>query len=153
MSAARTLGRYPVSITIPVAWGEMDAFGHVNNVIYARWIESARVEYSRRIGLMGPVRSEGVGPILARIAIDYRRPVTYPDTVRVDATITRIGRTSFTTAYRVWSEGQAAEVASAEDVIVVIDYRAGQPTPVSDALREAILSLEAAGEATGPSRT
>ena len=52
MSPARALGRYPVSVTIPVAWGEMDAFGHVNNVIYARWIESARVEYSRRIGLM-----------------------------------------------------------------------------------------------------
>ncbi len=137
------LGRYPLSITIPVAWGEMDAFHHVNNVAYARWIESARVAYFTRLGLMEPLRPDGVGPILGRVAIDYRSPVTYPDTVRVDATTTSIGRTSFRMAYRVWSEGQGAEVATGEDVIVVFDYRAGRATPVDDALRTAIVALEA----------
>jgi acyl-CoA thioester hydrolase len=144
------LGRYPVSITIPVAWGEMDAFHHVNNVVYARWVESARIAYFTRIGLMEPVRADGVGPILGRVAIDYRRPVTYPDTVRVDATTTRIGRSSFTMAYRISSAGQSAEVATAEDVIVVFDYRAGRSTPVDDALRAAILALE---DSAPPART
>lgn len=142
------LGRYPLSITIPVAWGEMDAFHHVNNVVYARWVESARVAYFSRIGLMEPPRADGIGPILGRVAIDYRRPVIYPDTVRVDATTTRIGRSSFNMAYRIWSAGQNAEVASAEDVIVVFDYRAGRSTPVDDALRSAILALEATAPAT-----
>ena len=44
--------RYPVSIVIPVAWGDMDAFQHVNNVTYGRWLESARIAYFRRIGFM-----------------------------------------------------------------------------------------------------
>jgi acyl-CoA thioesterase FadM len=77
--------------------------------------------------------------------------VTYPDTVRVDATTTRIGRSSFTMAYRISSAGQRAEVATAEDVIVVFDYRAGRSTPVDEALRAAILALEdAAPQAREP---
>lgn len=136
------LGRFPLSIRIPVAWGEMDAFHHVNNVTFARWIESARVAYFIRIGLMEPLPGRGVGPILARSAIDYRRPATYPDTVRVDATTTQLGRTSFTMAYRLTSEGQQAEVAAGEDVIVVFDYGAGRPVPIPDGLRAAILAFE-----------
>jgi YbgC/YbaW family acyl-CoA thioester hydrolase len=94
-----TLGRHPVSVSIPVAWGEMDAFQHVNNVVYVRWLETARMVYFERIGLVDRVRDEGVGPILARTAIDYRRPVKYPDTVHVSATVTRIGGSSFTMAF------------------------------------------------------
>jgi len=139
------LGRYPVSVTIPVAWGDMDAFQHVNNVTYARWIETARVAYFTRIGLMCPLRPDGVGPIVARLAIDYERALFYPDTVRVDVTVRAIGRTSLTMGYRIWSQGQDAEVATAEDVMVLIDYQAGKKAPVDDALRAAIRALEATG--------
>jgi acyl-CoA thioester hydrolase len=137
------LGRYPVSLTIPVAWGEMDAFQHVNNVAYARWVESARVAYFTRLGLMGPARTEGPGPILARIAIDYLRPLTYPDTVRVDATVRAIGKSSLTVGYRIWSVAQQAEVANGEDVVVVFDYATGRKALVDDGLRAAIAALEA----------
>src|SRR5512138_3625036 len=137
------LGRYPVSVSIPVAWGEMDAFQHVNNVAYARWLETGRIAYFRRIGFLERMRAEGIGPILAKLTLEYRRPVTFPDTVRVDVTVTKIGRSSFTLAYRVWSAEQKAEVASGEDVIVVMDYRAGRTAPVDEALRGAIAALEA----------
>lgn len=137
------LGRYPVSVTIPVAWGDMDAFQHVNNVTYARWIETARVDYCTRIGLMCPLRPDGIGPIVARLAIDYQRALFHPDTVRVDATVRSIGRTSLTLGYRIWSVGQGAEVARGEDVVVLIDYRTGSKVPVDDALRASIRGLEA----------
>jgi acyl-CoA thioester hydrolase len=137
-----TLGRYPVSVTIPVAWGEMDAFQHVNNVVFARWLETARIAYFTRIGLMERMRNEGVGPILGRIAIDYHRPVTYPDTIRVDVTAAKIGKSSITMGYRVWSTDQRAEVATGEDVMVLFDYRAARTTAVDDALRAAITAVE-----------
>jgi acyl-CoA thioester hydrolase len=137
------LGRYPVSVTIPVAWGEMDAFQHVNNVAYARWLETGRIAYFGRIGFLERMKAEGIGPILAKLTVEYRRPVTFPDRVRVDVTATKIGRSSFTLAYRVWSTAQEAEVAKGEDVIVVMDYRTSRTTPVDDALREAIAALEA----------
>ncbi len=136
------LGRYPVSVSIPVAWGEMDAFQHVNNVAYARWLETGRIAYFDRIGLLDRMRREGVGPILARLTVEYRRPVTFPDTVRVEVSVTRIGKTSLTLAYRVWSKSQEVEVAAGEDVIVVMDYRTGRKAPVDDSLRAAIESLE-----------
>jgi acyl-CoA thioester hydrolase len=142
------LGHFPVSVTIPVAWGDMDAFQHVNNTVYARWLETARIAYFMRLGLLERMRSDGIGPIVGRIAIDFRRPVTFPDTVRVDATTKKIGRSSLTMAYRIWSAEQDAEVATGEDVIVVVDYRSGRTMVVDDALRAAIVGLEAAAGTT-----
>ena len=130
-----------VSISIPVAWGDMDAYQHVNNAMYARWIESARIAFFTRVGLVQRMRDEGVGPILARLTIEYRRPVTYPDMVRVEVATAKVGTTSLTLRYRIWSEDQKAEVATGEDVSVVFDYRAGQPTAIDDALRAAITAL------------
>lgn len=139
------LGRYPVSLRIPVAWGEMDAFRHVNNVVYARWVESGRIAYFRAIGLLERMEREGVGPILGRITIDFRRALTFPDTVRLDATVLRIGNRSFTMGYRLRSEDQQVEVATAEDVIVLFDYRAEESRAVDEPLRRAIEDLERTG--------
>ena len=134
----------PVSVTIPVAWGEMDAFQHVNNVVFARWMESARVAYFDRVGLMRRTRAERVGPVLGQVRIDFLRPVTYPDTVRVDVSARAVGRTSFTMAYRVWSTAQGAEVARGEDVVVLFDFDAGRKRPIDEALRDAVAALEGA---------
>jgi acyl-CoA thioester hydrolase len=134
------LGQYPVSITFPVKWGEMDAFQHVNNGAYVRWAESGRVAYFEALRLME--RDGGIGPILAKLAIEYRRPVTYPDTITVETTVKRIGNTSFVMASRMGSAALEAEVASTEEIIVVFDYRAGRPTPVDDRLRALIHAVE-----------
>jgi acyl-CoA thioester hydrolase len=87
----------------------MDAFQHVNNVVYARWLETARMVYLERIGLVDRMRDEGVGPILAKTTIDDKRPFKYPDTVHVSATITRIGGSSFTMSFRIRSEARPGE--------------------------------------------
>jgi acyl-CoA thioester hydrolase len=142
------LGQYPVSIVFPVAWGEMDAFQHVNNVSYVRWAESGRVAYFERLRIMERQREEGVGPILAKLSIDYRRPVTYPDTVRVETTVKRIGNTSFVMASRIRTDTAAEPVATTEEIIVLFDYRAGKPTAVDERLRAAIHAVEA-GQAPG----
>ncbi len=139
------LGDHPVSIEIPVAWGDMDAMQHVNNAVYLRWIESSRIAYFERKGFLASMKDGGVGPILARAAVDYRRPVTYPDSVRVETGVSRIGGTSFTMAHRIWSEAQRAEVASGESIIVAYDYRAGRKAPIDDALRAAIAAVEGRG--------
>jgi len=91
------LALFPAKIRLPVQWGDQDAFGHVNNIIYFRWFESARIAYLERIGLgekhEGKADSgENIGPILAAIGCNYRKQVKYPDTVIVGARIVRIGR-------------------------------------------------------------
>lgn len=138
------LGRFPVTVELPVNWGDMDAFGHVNNTIYLRWFEQARIVYFERIGLAGRMRTEGVGPILARAACNYEQPLEYPDTVRIAATITKLGNTSFTMEYRVTS-AKKGPAATGECVVVLVDYKRGGKVPLDEGLRKAIASFESGG--------
>ena len=57
------LSHYPVILAIPVAWGDMDAFQHVNNVVYFRYFESARIAYLERLDVAGFIQTTGIGPI------------------------------------------------------------------------------------------
>jgi acyl-CoA thioester hydrolase len=145
------LSRWPVALDVPVAWGDMDALGHVNNAVYLRWFESARIAYFERTALIGEAHTGTIGPILARQTCDYRLPLRYPDRVRVETTVTRLGTTSFTMAYRIRSEAHGGAVAAeGEGVIVTIDYGKGAKVPLGDDLRAAIARVEAsAGGAVG----
>lgn len=144
------LGRWPVTIEAPVAWGDMDAFQHVNNAVYLRWFESARIRYFERTGLVDRVKREGIGPILGRATIDYRLPLAYPDTVRVAATVVRFGTTSFVMGYRLTSAAHGGAVAAeGEGVIVMVSYRTGGgKVPLDEDTRRAILAFEATGKET-----
>jgi acyl-CoA thioester hydrolase len=136
------LSVYPVIIELPVLWGDEDSFGHVNNTVYLRWCESARVAYLQRIGLWQSARGDGVGPILARMSCDYKRPVNYPDTVRIGARVVHIGNSSFRMDHLIASEALGAVVASAESTMVAFDYRNNAPVRVPDEVREAIARVE-----------
>ena len=59
------IGAYPVVITIPIAWGDMDAFQHVNNTVYFKHFESARISYFEKINFLEVMNKTGIGPILA----------------------------------------------------------------------------------------
>lgn len=133
-----------ISVDIPVAWGDMDSFGHVNNAVYLRWLETARIASFLKSGVLDRKDAEGVGPILARATVDYRRPVVFPDTVHVSVGVGRVGASSFVLTYRVTSEAQAQTVvAEGETVIVQINYRTGEKVPIEGALRATLLQAVA----------
>ena len=138
-----TLGSWPVSITLPVQWGDMDSFSHVNNVKYLRWFESARIAYFRAAGVLARMESERVGPILARSTIDYRIALQFPDEVTVEATVQKLGNTSFVMGIRLRSKQHGGAIAAeGENVIVLLDYRTQAKAPIWDALRASIFALE-----------
>ena len=145
MTTSLELGRYPVSVDIPVAWGEMDAYGHVNNAVYLRYFETGRIAYFKRSGIDARMAGERIGPILARASVDFRKPVAFPDTLTVTTTITQLGNTSMTMAYRLWSQTLGALAAEGDSVVVMVDYKTGSKIAVDAALRERILRLEASG--------
>ena len=80
---------WPVMTEIPVLWGDMDAFGHVNNIIYLKWCETSRIELFCKIWDLDGLKIDeileksGVGPILANFNTNYRIPVVCPDTIYV----------------------------------------------------------------------
>ena len=128
-------------ITIPIQWGEQDPFGHVNNVYYLRWCETARIEYLERLGLLRLRDEDNIGPIMARIECNYRRPVVYPDTVHIGARISRVGRTSFTMDHVIVSD-KLGVVADLSSVLVIFDYAVQKAQPVPQQVRAEIEELE-----------
>ena len=137
-----TLIDFPVIITIPLLWGDHDAFGHVNNLAYLRWCETARVEYLVRIGLWPSLPPSGIGPILASITCNYKRPLTFPDTAYVGTRVTRIGNRSFQMHHRVVSKALDTVAVEVDSTIVVFDYGRNKTSPVPDSCRKAIEDLE-----------
>ncbi len=77
------LAGYPVIVAWPVQWGDQDAYGHVNNTVYFRWVETVRIKYLERIQLAESSGEPHLEPILAAIGCNYRRQTAYPDTVRI----------------------------------------------------------------------
>ncbi len=136
------LAVFPVVIVQPVQWGEQDPLGHVNHVTYFRWYETARIAYFLKVGLMDMHKNERIGPILASVTNDYRRQITYPDTVHIGVRITRIGRSSMEMEHKILSQNEYAIAAEGTSTLVVFDYQTNKSHPVPARIRHAIDSLE-----------
>ncbi len=134
---------WPITLTVQVAWGEMDAFGHVNNTVYLRWFESARIMYFEKLGVATTLDSGSEAwPLLAHSSIDYRAKVVYPDTVDISARVTHLGNTSFEMSYRASSTRQQKLVAEGKAVVVMVDPKAGTKVLLNPELRSRISTFE-----------
>ena len=136
------LADYPVVIEIAVAWGEMDAFGHVNNIVYLRYFESARVAYFDKVGTMETLATTGIGPILAETRCRYKLPLTYPDTISVGARIVELAADRYLMHYRVVSHRHGEVAADGDAWIVPYDYKAGIKAPLPAETVKLIRALE-----------
>ena len=134
---------FPVVFETPVAWGEMDSMGHVNNAVYFRYFESARLAYFERVGFLDEMKRSGGGPILATTKCRFRKPLTYPDRIRIGATAEDLQDDRFTMLYCIESEALGTIVGDGEGLIVAYDYNEKQKTAIPDSVRRAILDLEA----------
>ena len=139
--ASDPLRGFPIVVIVNVAWGELDAFGHVNNTVYFRYFEDARIAYLDAIGFRGGPPT-GVGPILHSTMCRFRRPLGYPDTLRVGARVTEVGDDRLTMEYRVVS-GRLGEVAAeGGGVLVAFDYAKGAKVALPRGVRARIDPLE-----------
>ena len=141
-------------------FGDLDAMGHVNNVVYLRWIETARIAYWIHVtgqkahaglptpggashepgpGIMSGVR---IDMILARTEIDYRSPVSYGELIEVFVRTSLIKRSSVVFEYAVAAKSDGRAVAEAKTIVVCYDYERMRSKPVSQELRASILALD-----------
>ncbi len=132
---------------LPVRWGDMDAFRHVNNTKFFRYFEQTRVEWLRTLpgaSKTGVCWSGGdpigeVGPVGAHTACAFKQPLRHPATVRVALLSTVPGRSSIETYYRITTEAAPdTVVARGSASIVWIDFATGRPVALPDAMREAL---------------
>jgi acyl-CoA thioester hydrolase len=135
-----TMGAWSTEVTLDVAWGEMDALGHVNNVRYIAWAETGRIAFFEKLG-MSTRRGDPVGPILARMENDFLEPVEYPARVTVGVRAAKVGNTSVTIEHEIWHTGSPERVvARGRAVVVLINYATNEKVRVPDAIRSAVVS-------------
>ena len=145
MATTPLLTGFPVVVELPVVWGEMDSYRHVNNVVYFRYFESARLEYFRRLGWFEYERETGVGPILAATQARFRKPLTYPDTILVGARLASLGEDRLVLAHRIVSRRLDAVTTEGEGTVVTFDHGRGVKVPLPEELRRRIEALEKGG--------
>ena len=134
----RSLLDYPLVYTQQVASGDMDAFGHVNNVMYYRYVESARLAYIERTGIL----SSDILTVVASNQCKYLKPVFYPDQLSIGARIEELRNSAFRMHYLLWSEQQQSIVAEAEAVIVCVDKVNMQKTLIPELTRHKLKEFE-----------
>ncbi len=127
------------TVRVPVRWGDQDALGHVNNTLYLRYVEQARIEFLESLADGGWPGAPDSGPILAAAELQFKRPIHYPATVVVSIHSAGPGRTSFPLDSVLSVEGDEDTVyAEVEATLVWVDRRTGRPTPLPEALRAAL---------------
>jgi acyl-CoA thioester hydrolase len=138
----KLLEGYPVVIEIAVAWGEMDSLQHVNNIVYFRYFESARMAYFHEIDIWSYMDVTGIGPILASTQCRFRIPLAYPDTVSVGTRISDVEEDRFVMKYLIVSHQHQRIAAEGEGIIVSYDYRGKKKAPLPQEIKARIEALE-----------
>jgi acyl-CoA thioester hydrolase len=121
------------SCEMPVRWGDLDAYGHVNNTLYFRYFEEARFQWMLEKGL--PLKSD-THPVVVTIGCTFLRPIFYPETLRIDVFLSEPGRSSFMVTYKVYTLSQP-ETPAAEGYskVVWVSSVDGKSVPLPDQVR------------------
>ena len=133
---------YPVVIEVPVAWGEMDSFKHVNNVHYFRYFESARTKYVEELKILDFMNDYAKGPILSETSAKYIAPVSYPDTLSVGIRSIKAKGGKLIQEYAIWSQQQSRLVTKGESTMLFFDYKIGKPCDIPTELAQRMTRLE-----------
>jgi acyl-CoA thioester hydrolase len=136
------LKAYPVVIEITVAWGEMDALRHVNNVVYFRYFENARSAYFGKLKLGNFMNETGIGLILASTKCRFKTPLTFPDSVLVGTRTSGIKEDRLVMQHCLVSRRLQKVAAEGEAVLVSYDYRESKKTPLPEDWKRYVLDLE-----------
>ncbi len=131
---------FKVSLKQSVAWGDMDAFGHVNNTVYLKYFESARVKYFDDIPELAGFKGDAI-PVLANISCNFKKPVVYPDTLILNVGVSKLGHASLKMQCEMISP-KVGLAAVAECTIVLVDVKKGHSVRMPEQWKAAIQKIE-----------
>jgi acyl-CoA thioester hydrolase len=130
--------RYTMRFRVP--FQDVDMLNHVNNVKYVVWAETIRSAYFAEV--LGEEIRGTRGMILAKLVVDYKRPIAYRADVAVGCRIARIGRKSFDIVYEVWDETENASAALITTTLVAYDYTTTSSIAVPEEWRAKAAAFE-----------
>ncbi len=125
------------TMTIPIRWGDMDAMGHVNNTLYFRYMEIARIQWLFEAGL--PANPQGEGPVIVNAFCNFIKQLEFPGDVLLHTYTGTVGRTSFDTYHELRLTSDPDTVyANGGATVVWVDFPKQQSTPIPERLRTLI---------------
>jgi len=129
-------------LSLPVRWADMDVNAHVNNTRYFTYFESARLAWFESVCARG--QRNGQGAVVAHASCNYRRPIPYPETVRVNLYVGAPRRSSFTTYYDLFSASdESIKYGDGQAVMVWVDRASGKSLPIADYMRSVLAPAKA----------
>lgn len=132
--------RHLLTVPLSVRWGDMDAFNHVNNSVYATYLEEVRLRWFATLN--GPWVSPEMGPVVASMRIEFRQPIEWPEELVVELLCDRVGRSSLSLPFRMVSATDASRLyAEGSTVLVWIDRKTGKSVPLPDFVQSACQEL------------
>ena len=117
---------------IPIRWGDMDAMGHVNNTVYFRYMEQARIGWFEGL-LPGDEAWKSTGIVIANASCNFKRALNYPGTVEVRLLVGAPGGSSVPTFYELWLDDEL--YADGTATVVFIDMQAQRPVRIPERIR------------------
>ena len=131
---------------IPIRWGDMDAMGHVNNTVYFRYMEQARISWFGAL-IPGAQAWRSTGIVIVNASCHYKRPITYPGTVEVKLLVGAPGGSSVPTFYELRViQGKTRDplpYADGAAVVVFVNMKSQKPARIPDGIRERLLHAKA----------
>jgi acyl-CoA thioester hydrolase len=116
--------------TFAIAWGDMDALGHVNNARYLDYFQEARIEWLRELNIS---MNEKTGPVVIHVSATFLKPVVYPATVTLRSSIENLGNSSMLMAHHLYQN--EILMAQGTSKIVWVDYKESKSIPLPDVIR------------------
>ena len=135
-----TRARYRHWQKIPTRWGDNDAYGHVNNVVYYSYFDTVVNTYLIAKGVLDIAASPVIGLAVESLCT-FRKEITYPETVDAGLRVGRLGNTSVRYEIGLFREGDAEPAATGYFVHVFVDRASRQPRPLAADLRAALAPL------------
>lgn len=122
-------------LTLRIDWSELDVFGHVNNVMFMKYVQAARLHYAESIGLMELYRTGNIGFMVAETTCRFKKPLHFPGRVNLLTRQVSTGNTSFVLEHHI-TDDEKEIVAIATDALVVYDFTKQEKCPIPPAVKQ-----------------
>ena len=133
---------YPIHIQQDVIWGDMDSYQHINNAVYFRYFEDARMAYFEKLGVNTYMAEHNIGPILASTTANFKAPLSYPDKLSIATRISDIHSKKLTMDYIVYSHSLDTIAATGSGLVVYFDYTLNHSCEIPQTIVKQIALIE-----------
>ena len=132
--------RYPVFVSIPTRWMDNDIYGHVNNVVYLSYFDTAVNEHLIRAGGL----DIGAGPVIALVvetSCRFHKSLSFPEVIDAGLCVTKLGNSSVRYEIALFRQHEDEPAATGHFVHVWVDRARRRPTPMPSPVRAALAAL------------